>query len=332
MIRSLTLGSILALAAAANAQPVLTFATNGSAPGSSYTLRYGPYVDQGTSGADQTWDLSALATDSMDVITLVDPATTTNGATFPTATVAETGGDAVMYFRTAADGMYLAGSDADGLLIPYSDEGKYLVFPCNYTDTWSDDAAAEFDVQGTLVTRTATITGEADGYGTLIMPTWSASDVLRIHWHEEADDATDLFTVQSVYDSYLYFVVGQSYPIAQLVHTELTILGNTTILEHAQWVDELSTGTMEHARATDRIEVFPMPAQETVNITLPATMHGACTFSVADVQGRTMSSLPATELSNGKGTLDVSTLTPGLYLLTATDVLGTIATARLVVE
>jgi hypothetical protein len=329
MIRSLTLCSALTLVALANAQPVLTFAGNAPMPGTVYNLRYGPYVSEGLPGAGQTWDMTTLATDSMDVITLVDPATTTNGASFPTSTVAETGADAVMYFRSAADGMYLAGSDAAGLLIIYSDEGRYLPFPCNYADTWMDDVAAAFTVQTIDVSRSGTITGEVDGYGTLLMPTWSTSDVLRIHWHEETIDSTSLVNVVSVYDSYLYFVPGQSYPIVQLVHSEVTVFGQTTVEEHVQWVDELSTTTPESAQRFDGFSMFPIPATDMLNVTLPTSMQGTSTVTIADVQGR---NVLRTVLGNVRGQVDVSTLAPGIYMLTAADANGTIATRRFVVE
>ncbi len=316
MIRSLTLSSFVALALTAHAQPVLTFTDNAPMPGQSYILRYSPFVDPGASGANQTWDLSSLVTDSLDNLLLVDPTTTMNGASFPTATVAETGADAIMYWRSAADGMYLTGSDAGDALIPYSDEGRYLPYPCAYLDNWNDSVASQFDIQGIQVDRAGFIEGEADGHGTLIMPTWSVTDVLRVHWHEETTDAAPLFDVVSLYDSYLYFVVGQSYPIVQVVHTEVTILGQTEVHEHAQWVDELSTYAREMTSSTEGLTVYPVPANDVIRVTLPRGMRASTLLSIIDANGRTMTTLSAGDALSG---IDISGLAPGIYQITAND-------------
>ena len=296
---------------------MLTFTGNAPVAGQSYILHYGPYVQPGSSGAEQTWDLSTLTTDSVDLIDLVDPATTVNTSNFPGATVAETGGDAVMYFRSATDGMYLVGSDASGLLIPYSDEGRYLPFPCSYAQTWTDDVTAQFEAEGMQVFRSGTITGSADGYGTLTMPTWSASDVLRVHWHEETVDSTSLFTFINVYDSYLYFVEGQSCPIVQLVHNEVTFMNQTTVHEHAQWVDELSTASGAIAPAEDGLRLFPVLVHSVLNIALPQSLNEGALLAIIDAQGRTVHVVRA--VSNGLAQLDVSGLEPGIYELMATN-------------
>ena len=71
------------------AQPTLTFAGNGPTQGTSYEWHFSDHIAPGTAGPGQVWDFSSLTTDSTEVVTLVDPATTTFGAQFPTATVAE---------------------------------------------------------------------------------------------------------------------------------------------------------------------------------------------------------------------------------------------------
>jgi hypothetical protein len=187
MERLSTLCLSFALITAAYAQPTITYEGNAPAPGFAFTQHYGAYVDPGQPGVGQTWDLSSLSTDSTLMINMVDPSTTPNGASFPGSTVTETGAVATMYYRAAEDGMYFVGSDAEDLVIFNSNEGLYLPFPCTYQTTWTDDLAAEFSVEGYDVTRTATITGEADGYGTstsrapstATSSTWKGS---RIRW------------------------------------------------------------------------------------------------------------------------------------------------------
>lgn len=325
-----TLALLLLAASFTQAQPVLTFADNAPVAGSSFILHYGPYLTPGNAGAGQTWDLSALATDSVVFIQRVAPGTTPNGASFPGTTVAETGDVAAMYFRSANDGMYLVGSDAD-LVIFYSDQAKYLPFPCTYQTNWTDDFASVFEVDDTEIFRSGTVNGTADGYGTLHLPSGTENDVLRIHWHEETIDSTQLFSFLSVYDSYLYYAVGRSYPLVQLVTTSVTFMGQTTTTSYAQWVDALSTGTEERTDASD-LPMYPVPAQGVLHFSLPLTFSGTPVINLTDAAGRSVRNLAPPTMDGRSGQLDVSGLAPGVYLFTAIDAFGQRAARTMVIE
>ncbi len=52
--------------------------------------------------------------------------------------------------------------------------------------------------------------------------------VLRIHWLENSLDETEFFEMTSVYDSYLYYIQGQSYPVAHTVSATITFMGMDT--------------------------------------------------------------------------------------------------------
>jgi hypothetical protein len=329
MKRLSTLSLSLGLITAVCAQPTLTFVGNAPQPGFNFTLNYGPFVSPGAAGTDQTWDLSTLMTDSSVAISMVDPSTTTNGASFPGSTVTETGAVATMYYRSANDGMYFVGSDAEDLLIVNSDQGLYLPFPCTYQTTWTDSLIADFSVEGFDVHRMAEITGEADGYGTLIMPFGTVENVLRIHWYEEAVDDAGMFDVTSTYDSYLYYVEGQPWPMAHVITTSVTILGNTETTQHVQWVEEVTTSVPAIA-ATPEVSVFPNPATDMIRVHTAVPMNGAVTIAVVDLQGRVVR-----EVRNAwseQMIVNVAELPAGLYNVVATDANGVRATAKVTVE
>lgn len=330
MKRSTTLALFIAIASFAHAQPVLTFTGNAPAPGSTRTLHYGPYVSPGGSGAIQNWDLSALTTDSTILIQHVQPGTTPNGASFPGSTVAETGAAATMFFRSASDGVYLVGSDAD-LVIPYTDQARYLPFPCTYQTNWTDDFASVFDSDGFNVFRSGTVDGTADGYGTVTMPFGTVDDVLRVHWHEETTDSTLLFTMQHTYDGYLYYVAGSSHPLAQLVSESVTFMGQTTTHNHAQWVADVSTQVPNDA-VLPVASLYPVPTYDILNFNLPASFSGLPLISITDAQGRSVLERSMVQVDGRSGRADVSSLAPGTYHLTATDELGQRAARSFLVE
>lgn len=332
MKRSSTLFLILATSGLSQAQPVLTQAANAPTAGTSYTMHYGAYVAPGAAGANQHWDLSALVSDSTNLIQLVQPSSTPNGTSFPGATVSETGATATMYFRTAPDGMYFVGSDAD-LVIVNSDQAKYLPFPCTYQTAWSDDFASTFEAEDFQVFRSGTLTGMVDGYGSVILPSGTENNVLRIRWHEETIDSTEFFVMHTTYDSYLFYAVGRSYPLAQLVTATASFLGQTTTITYAQWVGGLSTNTPEMPEvSTPEVDLYPVPTSGLLNFTLPASFSGTPLITITNTAGRTVRQLPGAKWNGRGGQVDVGTLAAGIYTLTAIDENGHRAARTFVVQ
>lgn len=332
MKRSTTLSTLLVAASFTHAQPVLTYAANAPVPGTAHTMHYGAYVSPGAAGANQTWNLSGLQTDSTNFIQLVQPNTTPHGASFPTATVSETGATATMYFRSAEDGMYLVGSDAD-LVIYNSDQARYLPLPCSYQTAWTDSFASVFDSDGFNIHRRGQVTGIADGYGTVIMPSGSVPNVLRIHWHEETLDSSDFFTFLSVFDSYIFIAPGRTQPLAQLVTASAIFMEQTITETHSQWVDELSTNVKEDPNGTTSdVDLYPVPASGLLNFTLPLAFSGTPLITITNASGRKVRNLSGTKWNGRGGQVDVSGLTAGVYQLMAIDELGHRAARTFIVE
>ena len=298
-------------------------------------MRTGPYMDPGAAGAAQTWDFSGLTTDSTSVIELVAASEATGSANFPGANVAETGDDASMFWRTATDGVYLVGSyasDPEGdVSIPYSDEGRYLPYPCTYQTTWTDDVAATYEVQGFAVERTGNIVGNADGHGTLILPDAVVPNVLRVHWVENTSDATEFFETTSVYDSYLFYEEGRSYPLVQVVTATVNVLGNEVTTQFTQWYGDLSTGIVANGGTTDELVAFPNPAHDMVTLKLPETLNGEIFVQFFDATGK--ASHNARYISRfGTISVDVTALANGFYLVKAIDAEGDSSIVRLSIQ
>lgn len=330
MKRSSVLLAVCAIKLGALAQPVLTQATNSPAPSHDYTINYGPYVQPGLPGAAQTWNLSALATDSSIQVTTVAPFTTPNGAQFPTATVAEMSDLVTQYYRVAADGIHFAGSDDGTSVIVHAPQGKFLAFPCTFGTSWNSPQNAAFTVEGMSITRTGTFSGHADGYGTLVMPGATIPNVLRVHWTHTLQDATSFFTISYIYDSYAFFVAGQPHPIAELV-TASTDFGNGAVLnQFSRWSGDISTAI--DTPQEKPIGVFPNPASDEVTITLPNGSGTPSAVTVTDMTGRTVSYELLSGTNTNTARIDVSSLFSGQYHLTVTTTDGRRHTTSLIVR
>ncbi len=305
--------TILALALftalAGSAQPVLTAASNTPVPGAAFDLNFGPYQAPGAAGANATWDFSALTTDSVATFQYVLPSATPDGAAFPGSTVALVGNTSTVFFEATAGGISQAGSVSDGLVIPYSDKGLYLPFPCTYQTAWNDTEAATFDADGTPVTRTGTAVGVADGHGILVMPNGATvPNVLRVHWTETITDATPLFTINYTFECHLFYVAGEHRPLLQVVNSTVSFLGNTETVQFTQWVPGISTGMRDPKVAVPGFIGYPNPATEL--LTLEAEGVTFANVVVHDAAGRTVRTVT---LSGGRTTVEVGDLLPGLY-------------------
>ncbi|MCC6839067.1 MAG: T9SS type A sorting domain-containing protein [Flavobacteriales bacterium] len=309
------------IAATAHAQPTFTAASNTPAPGTAYSINYGPYVAPGGAGANQTWNLSGLATDSSITVQRVLPSTTTNGAQFPTATVAEVSAAVTQYFRVAVDGIHFAGSDDGTSVVVHVPMGRYLPFPCTFGTLWSSPQHASFTYEDMTVTRTGTFSGNVDGYGTLIIPGATIPNVLRVRWTHTLQDAMGPMTINHLYDSYAFFKAGQAHPIAELVTATINMGGGPITNQFSRWTSaDLSTGIAEQQEGP--LTVFPNPAVDEVTLTWSPSLGAASTVSITDMAGRAVNHSYLIADRTGRARIDVSSLLSGMYQVTLTSTNG----------
>lgn len=333
MEKTLTLLITCSFAFPATAQPTLTFATNGPMLGTEYTLNYGNYVPPGSAGAMQAWDLSGLQSDSSDAVEMVAPSSTINGSAFTTATVAEVSSPVTTFYQVDANGIHFAGSDDGTSLIVNDPLPTHLPFPCTMGSSWTSPHAAMFEFDGNDVFRSGTISGAADGYGTLTMPWGTVPNVLRIHLTNIMQDSLVLFTMDYTYDSYLYYVAGQSYPIAELVTATIDMgFGMPDTVHFSRWTGALTMGTEAPGVVGGSMHAFPNPATDGVNIVVTEDFAADPTVTVLDAAGRVVHQQGLLVKSGNTAPLDMSMLAPGTYTLVIVDRKGLRATAQVVLR
>jgi Secretion system C-terminal sorting domain len=234
------------------------------------------------------------------------------------------------YYRVAADGIHFAGSDDGTSVIVHAPQGKFIAFPCTFGTSWNSPQNASFSYDETPVTRTGTFSGHADGYGTLVMPGGTVPNVLRVHWTHTLQDATPFFTISYIYDSYAFFVAGQPHPIVELVTASTDVGGGPIVNQFSRWSGDITTAI--DAPQVPAFGVFPNPASDQVNISLPIGSGSPSSITVTDMTGRTV----LHELLSGTRTntarFDVSSLFSGQYQVTVTTTDGRRHTTSLIVR
>ena len=161
------------------AQPVITDGNNIPAAGLSVPVSFAtPSSGVGNSGASQTWDFSSLSFSVIGTVAVITPSSSPIGSSFPTANHCQSlvGQNSYNFFSVLSTKMECLGYNisSPGSGNDYTPNPRTtLKFPFNYLDTETDTWQK---VGGSVNNVTLTY----DGYGTLITPTATYTNVVRI--------------------------------------------------------------------------------------------------------------------------------------------------------
>ena len=295
-------GLIITLPFFSEAQPTLTASMNNPVAGDVFN-QYNcdtAGVVYGSSGASATWNYSTLAIlpgsvgDSFHVVSFVSCSATPYCDSFQAATVAtfskgyhSSSGVVIIdttygYYSTSASRLGILGfgypqtfAPGYGLdsLSPYE---NILSYPFTYTNTANDSFNSFFYDPAYGSTYGKEIdTATADGYGTLILPTGTYNNVLRIH------------TIRHIYDT-------------------LIIVGMGTIQAAGP------TGVNNIISNEPAVAIYPNPAKDELHIRYNSFNGQYATIFMTDIMGRAVA---AENDNTGMVTLSLATIPNGIYML-----------------
>jgi hypothetical protein len=330
-----TLGLLVLAACSQVTAQTLTDPTTSFQPGESFLLHYSAYVSPGNAGANVTWDLSSLTDDSTEVVSFVAPQGTPAYASFPASTAAQPseGGD-LTYFSCNGSGIELLGSTAGADLVVYQDGERIMSYPCAFNTQWQDAFNASFTVLGLIIDRAGTITGNADGYGSVVLPYGTVNNVLRVRTTEVYTDVTPFGDIGYDFDSYYFYKPGVHVPVAAVRDYAIDAFGNAQVVQSAEWLDESFLSMADAFRYAIGIDLFPNPARTSVSVVFGADGAKGLRMELVDAAGRVVLRQDLGRAMAGiqRQDLDVSALAPGLYNVHISDGLGGQGVKRLVIE
>ncbi len=306
-----------------HAQPTLSFATHAPDNIGSYIRAEGSYVDPGPAGAGIVWDLSAAEPNGwQDTMLYLPAAQGMSPSLFPNAQhvlrLMRSMGNSDAYYEADDTGLrYRGTTDGNAWNMVMEDMMDELRFPCSYGTAWTDEA------HGTSPPSwvdSLTITAEADGYGTLIAPSGTYTDVLRIHQVRRMTSRQDLGfitnTYRHAYHAYLFYAQAHRYPVMQVWTDTATIDGGAiNIVRWSEWNMDNFSRIGEIRGAGERITLSPNPATERVVIT--GDLMTGSQVSLLDASGRVMMMTRTTQ--SGPFVLEVGGMERGAYVLRVTD-------------
>jgi len=310
------------------AQPTITAAGCNPVAGETFYGRYCSTtgVTLGATGAGVTWNMAGLTVTDYDTVQYQACAGTPYCDTFPGSTLAVQYDDEYDYFVTDATkfaatgfGMPSGGSQY------YSDPISYMVYPMLYNTVKIDSYVSS---QPAFQTYSYGIdTFKADAYGTLILPTGTYNNVLRVHMIAISTDSMDFTTPAMVShrrsDIYMWYKEGFHNPLMTMYYdtsgTGVSHLGDVSYyLYTPSGIDKVK----EHTLAT---QVYPNPAMNEVHIKMHLNNGGKVSIAATDMAGRAVG-YAYEEFVNGGTTdmkYDIAGLPNGMYILKIQTAEGT---------
>jgi hypothetical protein len=264
------------------AQPTLRADNTSPLIGEVLTTNTTAGFNPGPGGANQTWNFASLIPTGMFAIPVVSTASTGYGANFPNTNQAyrNSPGNFDFYNATAAVYQFYGNGDS-AVSAKYSDPEDLMHFPFTYNDSFSDKFACTFLIpMYTVVYRTGTVKVTADGYGTLILPGGTYTNVLRVHSFELKTDSSvqgcvnvqSLNADQVTTDKYMWYLPGNHIPIAYTT----TWTNSSSTSSTGGYVGSVKTG-IEETRLLSEFTLYPNPTNG-ANIRLNFVLNKECTF------------------------------------------------------
>jgi hypothetical protein len=314
------------------AQPTLTSA-DGPIAGQVFSFVEASYATLPNTGVNQTWDASSASTTGGGDQQWVTVGSTTAGSSFPNATIALVTPLQEQFIQQTATQRLLIGTFSNGIVTTCSNPSKTMQFPCTYGMNWTDTYQCSYTYQGNTYTNNGTLTANADGYGTLILPYGSIANVLRFSVSEVVSAVVQGVTYVTTSNAQYYWRPGTATYVAVNVQIAQTINGSPAGSdEEINYLAEGSIGMDEALTRMIGVELAPNPAAHSVTVTFGAS--GARRMSLLDVQGRIVRSQELGDQGPGifQKEMVLAGVAPGVYSVLITDENGQFGMQRLVVE
>lgn len=256
---------VACISATALAQgPTLTSSTTTPVVGETFLNQFAQATNVSvySGGANATWDYSHLVDSAgTQLLQVVLPSSTPFNDSFPSSNlVVKTANDSnFIYFNSQASLVSILGAiTRDSGSIRYTKPRSFIAYPFSYNSFYTD-SVVEY-ISRANVTGRGKDSLTADGYGTLLLPGKTYTNVLRVRSIENVTITKDssvslgaitipvtiIINTRTV--AYLYVVPGTHYPLLTVQNTTTTIsssflpgLGQSNTIETVTYLKSSST-------------------------------------------------------------------------------------------
>lgn len=325
MKRNLLIASIL-LSGAASAQ--FTQA-NEPAVGSTQAMHQleetaDPYAS--STGAGQTWDYSSYfgLPDGVTNFSIVDPSTTSAGASFPSATKAVEIQDMMTTYLSSSassrnsEGFAFSDATLGDITVVFDTDNELLMnYPFALSNSLTDNFSGNVDLSLGSYPCTGNAAASVDGEGTLILnSSTTITGVLRYKLIDTAEATVGfLGEAQMIRTQYEYYKLGTNNNLPLFIHSSLEMVvggaPNATTFVLSSVVPDGYLNTNENTLTG--VTVSPNPATDVLSV---KGLKNNATLRLVDVDGKTVLTTTA---DPGMATLNIDHVNAGVYFLHIVD-------------
>lgn len=225
----------------------------------------------------------------------------------------------VNYSSSAANLQYIVSNGAN---FTYQNPEKFIEFPLTSTTAYTDNFVSTGTSGGYNIIRSGTVYGASKGYGTLITPYGTYTNVIKFEYIQDYKDSlTDFGFVIDYYAINTYWYrAGTGYP---LISTHYYDFGGT-ISEYSS-VLQSSTANVSEIEST-QLSVHPNPAKDYIDLNLsPYTQYNS--FSIWTMDGKM---IREEQIISPQQRISTNELQEGTYFIQVKDANGEIGKSKFV--
>lgn len=267
--------------------------------GESYTVYNAYYISPGPTGNNVTWDLSGLSSYSSHTNNILGP-----DSSYPSSThsLKEVGGSK-MFLDLSSNEYLLVGISYDWGHLVFNNKNKLFQFPMTMGTTYTDSFSGKIYQNGDTITRTGSAEIEVDGYGTLITPVATYTDVLRVHNYRTIIDNNN-GAIDTIFDDmYVWIKAGIHH---ELANVQLTDWDGAEM--NFSFYTEGSNSDLKEEDFNKSLMLFPNPAEDIVTV---KTDFKIDQIEIFDLRGQSV----IAEYNSINNTIDISGLKSGNYFV-----------------
>lgn len=272
-----TLLFLFAAAGMLSAQTTITKAFNDPVSGETVDyLGVNGTPDNSATGANATFNNGSL-TFAGSATTVYSTPTASEISTFPGSTLKMTGSGNTVFYKQTASKLEITGLvTSDATLNLSANNGTFISYPTQYTTaTETDQAQGTFSSTSVSGLCRGTITINPNASGTLILGSYTFTNVLRVRSVQTfnlhlPNDTNFLFPIGTITNtSYSYYSSTKKFPLLTTIQTVVNVpvanINNQTT-DGAQVLSSAILSTGETAFKKNSLKVYPNPAQDFIGL------------------------------------------------------------------
>lgn len=268
-------------------------------------------------GPNSNWVFDKLKTASNPALSAyVTPSAVPAASAYPTANLVQDDGGFYTFLKsvtTPTTRTEILGFNLPVGTVSLSNTAISAVYPISAGSTFSDNASGSLTFSGTTYPITGKISYTADGTGTLTLADgFIYKNVIRLKTTQNFTATLFGFPLAELRSiSYAYYDMSTKFPILSIDYQAFGLTGSASLTASYRGNSTAFTGIGNETGLRKNLELYPNPAGNTVNLTIPESADNA-RLRLFDGNGRL---LKEERVSAGTFVLDISDFPAGIYQL-----------------